>query len=199
MGKLPIVEEFYTLQGEGFHTGKAAYFIRIGGCDIACQWCDTKMSWKSEDYPLIEIEKIVENVLKCSAKSVVVTGGEPLSYDLTFLCQCLKNANIETFLETSGCYEISGKWNWICLSPKENFPPFPKNFAKADELKVIISCEKDFSWAEENAQFISKKCKKFLQPEWSQHKKILPKIVDYIKENPSWQLSLQTHKLIGIP
>jgi len=197
--KLPIIEEFYTLQGEGYHTGKAAYFIRIGGCDIACSWCDTKFSWNSQIHNLIDVNLTVENAKKTTAKAVVVTGGEPSNYNLNYLCEQLKKCNIETFIETSGVYKLTGIWDWICLSPKQHNQPQADVYQKAHELKVIINTDKSFEWAEECAKKVSPACKLFLQPEWSIHKIMTHKIVDYIKENPKWSLSIQTHKFIKIP
>jgi 7-carboxy-7-deazaguanine synthase len=196
---LPLVEEFYTVQGEGFHTGKAAYFIRIGGCDIGCAWCDSKFSWNQAIHPLVEVETIVENVLKNHATSVVVTGGEPMNYNLDYLCKKLKDNQIETFLETSGSSTLSGNWNWICLSPKKQAPPLPENMKFAGELKVIIQTSDDFRWAEENALLVNPECMLFLQPEWSCYHKIISEIVEYVKNHPQWMISLQAHKFMKIP
>ena len=197
--KLPIVETFYTIQGEGFHTGKPAFFVRIGGCDIGCSWCDTKFSWNPGLHKLVDIGTILEEILASKSDSVVVTGGEPLSYNLDKFCEIMKSEGLTTFLETSGAYPKSGSWDWICLSPKENNPPIEENYNIADELKVIIQTVKDLSWAELNAKKISEDCKLFLQPEWSQYDKILPKLVDYVKANPKWSISLQAHKFMRIP
>ena len=197
--KLPLMEEFYTIQGEGYHTGKPAYFIRLGGCDIGCNWCDTKLSWNPELHKLVKVEEIAVKAGTYPAKAVVVTGGEPLSYNLDFLCSKLKKFNIKTFLETSGAYKLSGKWDWICLSPKKQNPPLPEIYAKANELKVIILSNNDFQWAENNAKQVNKSCKLYLQPEWSRYKKIIPAIIEYIKNNPKWSISLQSHKFMNIP
>ena len=197
--KLPLIEDFYTLQGEGFHTGKAAYFIRIGGCDIGCYWCDTKYSWRADLNKLVSIEEIAAKAIQYPANSIVVTGGEPLMYNLDPLCNLLKKNNTKTFLETSGSHPLTGTWDWICLSPKPNNPPLPEILPLANELKIIIYEEKDFLWAEKYAKLVSPKCHLFLQPEWSRRKINTPKIVEYIKNNPKWRLSLQTHKYIGIP
>lgn len=197
--KLPLMEEFYTIQGEGYHTGKPAYFIRLGGCDIGCSWCDTKLSWNPELHKLVKVEEIAIKARTYPAKAVVVTGGEPLSYNLDFLCSELKKFNIKTFLETSGPYKLSGKWDWICLSPKKQNPPLPEIYAKANELKVIILSDNDFQWAEKNAKYVNKSCKLYLQPEWSIYKKIIPAIVEYVKNNPKWSISLQSHKFMNIP
>ncbi len=197
---LPLVEEFYTIQGEGAHTGKAAYFIRLGGCDIGCRWCDSKLTWSAGIYGVRPIEDIVEKVLATPAKSVVVTGGEPTLYNLVPLTELLKKYNVETFLETSGAYEISGEWDWVCLSPKTNKRPKSSSLQRADELKVIIyNFEEDIAWAKEQAKFVSKECKLYLQPEWSKFDKNIAGIVEYVKNNPAWELSLQSHKFAGIP
>jgi 7-carboxy-7-deazaguanine synthase len=197
--KLPLIEQFYTIQGEGFHVGKAAYFIRIGGCDIGCSWCDTKFSWRFEVNELTDIEEIVNNVIAARADSVVVTGGEPSLYNLGPLCQELKKNAIKTFVETSGAYVLRGQWDWICLSPKRQNPPHASIFGKANELKVIISKPEDYAWAEENALKVSKTCKLFLQPEWSKYEQIIPEVVEYVKNNPKWLISLQAHKFMHIP
>ncbi|MCK4748195.1 MAG: 7-carboxy-7-deazaguanine synthase QueE [Bacteroidales bacterium] len=197
--KLPLVEEFYTIQGEGYHTGKAAYFIRIGGCDVGCSWCDTKFSWDPSLHPVVPAEQIIENICAHPAAAVVVTGGEPLMVNLDYLTALLKKNGIETFLETSGAYTLSGHWDWICLSPKKNAPPVGDIFNVAHELKVIISTEEDLEWAVENGSRVHNTCKLFLQPEWSQRETILPVIIEYVKENPRWMVSLQSHKYMRIP
>jgi len=196
---LPLMEEFYTIQGEGFNTGKAAYFIRIGGCDVGCHWCDVKESWDANIHPLTPIEKIITNVLEWKAQSVVVTGGEPLIYNLEALTAELKKKNIETFIETSGAYALSGQWDWICLSPKKTMAPLPEVYTKAHELKVIVFNQHDFKWAEEQAAKVGKDCYLYLQPEWSKHAELLPQIIEYVKSNPKWMISLQTHKYMNIP
>ncbi|MEA1898519.1 MAG: 7-carboxy-7-deazaguanine synthase QueE [Bacteroidota bacterium] len=197
--KLPLVEAFYTIQGEGQHTGKAAFFIRIGGCDVGCSWCDTKFSWNPEIHPLVEIEEIIEKIIESGADSVVVTGGEPLAYNLDKLCNLFRENRLKIFLETSGAYPLSGDWDWICLSPKQNLPPDKCIFHEADELKMIIQTKSDFAWAEKNAGRAGKSCKLFLQPEWSQFENIIPLVVDYVKTNPKWNISLQVHKFMHIP
>jgi 7-carboxy-7-deazaguanine synthase len=197
--KLPLVEEFFSLQGEGYHTGKAAYFIRLGGCDVGCSWCDSKFSWNPNIHPMVDTNLIIDHVLNSGTDSVVVTGGEPLMWNLDYLCTGLKNKNISTFIETSGAYKLSGIWDWICLSPKRNMPPLVEICSKADELKVIIQEIKDFEWAEEYKGMVNKKCRLFLQPEWSRFNSIIPEIVEYIKKNPEWRISLQTHKYMHIP
>ncbi len=196
---LPLVEEFYTLQGEGYHTGKAAYFIRIGGCDIGCSWCDAKFTWNPKNFPPVKVENIVKNALEQPAKVVVVTGGEPSMYPLDYLCQKLKENSIDTYIETSGAYPLTGQWDWICLSPKSQHPPINGVHMKADELKVIISKPEDIQWAEENAKKVKSTCKLYLQPEWSVYNSIIQNIVDYVMQNPKWQISLQAHKFMRIP
>jgi 7-carboxy-7-deazaguanine synthase len=196
---LPVMEEFYTIQGEGFNSGKAAYFIRIGGCDVGCHWCDVKESWDANIHPLTSTDEIVARVLQQPAKSVVVTGGEPLIYRLDYLTTALKKHGVETFIETSGAYELSGEWDWICLSPKKTMPPKDEIFEKANELKIIVFNRDDFRWAEEQAQKVSGSCYRYLQPEWSRSEKNLPLIIEYVKTHPSWMISLQTHKFMNIP
>lgn len=197
--KLPIVEEFYTLQGEGYFMGKAAYFIRIGGCDVGCAWCDTKFSWDPAIHPIIGVDKVIENIITCKAVAAVITGGEPLMYNLDYLCLQLKEKGIETFIETSGAFPLSGIWNWICLSPKMQQPPLEEIYTLANELKVIIGKPSDINWALRNAQLVEKNCKLYLQPEWSVFNKILPEIINFVKSNPAWSVSLQAHKFMHIP
>ncbi len=195
----PLIEDFYTLQGEGFHTGKAAYFLRLGGCDIGCYWCDSKISWQADLHKLISVKEVVERAISFPAKSIVVTGGEPLTYDLDELCKKLKENGITTFIETSGSYKLTGIWDWICLSPKKNAPPKEPILQKANELKVIIYEDSDYEWAEKYAKLVNKNCLLYLQPEWSRHKKITPEIVEYIKKDPKWKISIQAHKFMKIP
>jgi len=197
--KLPLVEEFFTLQGEGYQTGRAAYFIRLGGCDVGCSWCDSRYSWNPDLHPLVETDRIIENVIKSGTDSVVVTGGEPLMWDLGYLCRELKVNSINTFIETSGAYRLSGIWDWICLSPKKNMPPVGIICDIANELKVIIQNNDDFIWAEKYRELVKKDCKLFLQPEWSRFHLIIPEIVEYVKKNPRWRVSLQSHKYMHIP
>jgi organic radical activating enzyme len=197
--KLPVVEEFFSLQGEGFHTGKAAYFIRLGGCDIGCSWCDSRFAWNPDLHPVIETKSIIDRVVDSGADSVVVTGGEPLMWNLDDLCKGLKNKNISTFIETSGAYQLTGMWDWICLSPKQNMPPIADICKGADELKVIISNKSDFEWAEKYQKLVRVECKLFLQPEWSLFETIIAEVVEYIKKNPVWRISLQAHKYMHIP
>jgi 7-carboxy-7-deazaguanine synthase len=196
---LPLMEEFYTIQGEGYNSGKPAYFIRIGGCDVGCHWCDVKESWDAGLHPPTHADLIVEQALKYPAKAVVVTGGEPSAYNLAYLTQKLKENGISNFVETSGAYNLTGIWDWICLSPKKNMPPLPEILLRADELKVIVYNKHDFIWAEENAAKVSAKCKLYLQPEWSKSAQMTPEIIDYVMNNPKWNISLQTHKFMNIP
>jgi len=195
---LPLMEAFYTIQGEGFYTGKAAYFIRVGGCDVGCHWCDVKESWNAELHPATATNKIVEDI-HAKAKTVVVTGGEPLMWQMDLLTQLLQENNLKTHIETSGAYPLSGKWDWICLSPKKTKLPLPKIYTKANELKIIVSNNHDFKFAEEQAKKVNDNCELFLQPEWSKREIMTPKIVDYVMQNPKWKISLQTHKYLNIP
>ena len=195
---LPLMEEFYTIQGEGFHTGKAAYFIRIGGCDVGCHWCDVKESWNANLHPPTNTDTIVENAKKY-ANTVVVTGGEPLMWSLDYITTKLQSLHIKTHIETSGAYPLSGKWNWICLSPKKTKLPLEGIYKEAHELKVIISNNHDFKFAEEQAAKVNDNCELYLQPEWSKREKMTPLIVDFVMKNPQWKISLQTHKYLNIP
>jgi 7-carboxy-7-deazaguanine synthase len=196
---LPLAEEFFTIQGEGFNTGKAAYFIRLGGCDVGCNWCDSRFTWNPGIHPLTDTDSIIVNVLKSGSDSVVVTGGEPLLWNLDYLCNRLKNNNIMTFIETSGSSSLSGTWDWICLSPKKNMPPIGDICERADELKVIIEHPSDFEWAEKFRKLIRPGCKLYLQPEWSRYEAIIPEIITYVKKNTYWNISLQVHKFMHIP
>lgn len=196
---LPLMEEFYTIQGEGYNTGKAAYFIRLGGCDVGCHWCDVKESWDADLHPLTETNTIIENASQYPGKAVVVTGGEPLIYNLDYLTSSLQQRGIKTFIETSGAYPLSGTWDWICLSPKKFKGPLPQISRLAHELKIIVFNKSDFLWAEEHANAVSPTCKLYLQPEWSQSQKVTPLIIEYVKQNPRWEISLQTHKYLNIP
>ncbi|MGF1558089.1 MAG: 7-carboxy-7-deazaguanine synthase QueE [Flavobacteriaceae bacterium] len=195
---LPLMEEFYTIQGEGFHKGTAAYFIRVGGCDVGCHWCDVKESWDAEMHPPTAIEHIVANASKHS-NTIVITGGEPLTWNMQPLTEALKEKKLQTHIETSGAYELTGIWDWICLSPKKNKLPFGKIYKEANELKVIVYNKHDFIFAEEQAQLVNEGCILFLQPEWSVREKMIPLIVDYVMKNPKWKVSLQTHKYLNIP
>lgn len=196
---LPVMEEFYTIQGEGFNTGLAAYFLRIGGCDVGCRWCDVKESWNAQSFPPVSTDAVIQRIIQCPAGAAVITGGEPMLYNLDYLCSELRKAGVKTFLETSGSQELSGSWDWICLSPKKESPPVGQAYLQANELKVIIEDTIDFTWAEEQAARVSTGCYLFLQPEWSQYSRIIGKITDYILGHPKWRISLQSHKYMHIP
>ena len=195
---LPLMEEFYTIQGEGCHTGTAAYFIRVGGCDVGCHWCDVKESWNPDLHPPTLADTIVTNVKK-HASTVVITGGEPLMWSMDYITNLLQKNNIKTHIETSGAYSLSGKWDWFCLSPKKNKLPLEETYAEADELKMIIHNNSDFAFAEKQASKVGEKCQLFLQPEWSKKEKMTALIVTYVMKNPKWKISLQTHKYLNIP
>jgi len=197
--RLPLVEHFFTLQGEGYHTGRPAYFIRIGGCDVGCSWCDTRFSWNPELHPMVDIETIAGYVSVSGTDSVVITGGEPLMWNLTPLTSVFRKKGIQTFLETSGAYPLSGDWDWICLSPKKNIPPEGGICSLAGELKVIIQTEEDFIWAEKYRKLVNSNCRLYLQPEWSRFNVIIGPMVEYIKRNKEWTISLQSHKYMRIP
>ncbi len=196
---LPIMETFYSLQGEGYHTGKPSFFMRIGGCDVGCYWCDVKESWNAELHPVVHIDTVVQKAVESQASTVVITGGEPLTYNLEPLTQKLKENNFNVHIETSGTEPLKGFFDWICLSPKKHQNPLPQFYEKADELKIIIHQKSDFDWAELNKNRVKNECKLFLQPEWSVAHDITKDIISYIKKNTEWTLSLQTHKQIGIP
>ena len=196
---LPVKEHFYTLQGEGFHQGRAAYFIRLGGCDVGCVWCDVKDSWEADKHPLFEITSLVQAVRQTPAQIVVITGGEPMLHNLDELTSELQQAGFQTNVETSGSSSLSGHWNWICLSPKKFKAPLPEVVAVANELKIIVYNKSDFEWAEQYAALVLPACKLYLQPEWSKATQVTPLIVEYIKANPRWELSLQIHKYINVP
>ncbi|WP_222984848.1 7-carboxy-7-deazaguanine synthase QueE [Flagellimonas meishanensis] len=195
---LPLMEEFYTIQGEGYHKGTAAYFIRVGGCDVGCHWCDVKESWNAETHPPTPIHSIIDNAASHS-DTIVVTGGEPLTWDMGPLTMGLKERSLKTHIETSGAYPLTGTWDWICLSPKKNKLPVGDIHKKANELKVIVYNKHDFVFAEEQATKVGKDCILYLQPEWSVRDKMVPLIVDYVMKNPKWKVSLQTHKYLNIP
>ncbi|MGB8357159.1 MAG: 7-carboxy-7-deazaguanine synthase QueE [Bacteroidales bacterium] len=197
--RLPLVEEFYSIQGEGCNTGKAAYFIRVGGCDIGCSWCDTKYSWNADMHPMVDINIIVGNVIAAGADSVVVTGGEPLMWNMCPLCDLLKQKGVSTYLETSGAYPLSGTWDWITLSPKKGSLPVPEIWLKADELKVIVEDGTDFEAAEEYRKRVSGECRLLLQPEWSRYTEMIAEITEYVKKHTHWTVSLQAHKFMHIP
>lgn len=196
---LPVMEHFYTLQGEGYYQGRAAYFIRLGGCDVGCVWCDVKDSWDADRHPLFEVGSLRLAVKKTPAEIVVITGGEPLMHNLDELTKELREAGLQTNIETSGSSPLSGSWDWICLSPKKFKEPLPEVITAADELKIIIFNKSDFAWAEKYAAQVTAACKLYLQPEWSKSAQMTPLIVDYIKTHPQWELSLQIHKYINVP
>jgi 7-carboxy-7-deazaguanine synthase len=196
---LPVMEHFYTLQGEGFHQGRAAYFIRLGGCDVGCVWCDVKDSWDAERHEKLTIGNLQLAIEKTPAKLVVITGGEPLMHNLDELTATLQAKGFETNIETSGAHPLSGSWDWICLSPKKFKAPLPGILPFANELKVVVFNKSDFDWAEEYAQQVNPNCKLYLQPEWDKAAVVTPLIIDYIKTNPKWELSLQIHKYINVP
>tara|TARA_R110000787_G_scaffold105825_13_gene213407 strand:+ start:1319 stop:1948 length:630 start_codon:yes stop_codon:yes gene_type:complete len=195
---LPLMEEFYTIQGEGYHTGKAAYFIRVGGCDVGCHWCDVKESWNADLHPPTLANTIVENAKKYS-DTVVITGGEPLMWSMDYITNTLKENGLKTHIETSGAYSFSGTWDWFCLSPKKTKLPLEEVYKEADELKMIIHNKSDFQFAEDHAAKVGEKCELFLQPEWSKKEQMTTLIVDYVMKNPKWKISLQTHKYLNIP
>lgn len=195
---LPLMEEFYTIQGEGYHSGKAAYFIRIGGCDVGCHWCDVKESWNPDTHPPTGILEIVANAKKYS-DTIVVTGGEPLTWNMEPLVSLLKSEGMTVHVETSGAYPLTGNWDWICLSPKKTAPPMKDFYPAAHELKMIVFNLNDLAWAEEHAALVGPDCELFLQPEWSKRDVMIPHIVDYVMKHPKWKVSLQTHKYLQIP
>ena len=195
---LPLMEEFYTIQGEGFHTGTAAYFIRVGGCDVGCHWCDVKESWNADLHPPTSTDTIVANAAGY-CKTIVITGGEPLMWDMNPITAKLKAAGLRVHIETSGAYPLSGSWDWICLSPKKTKLPTEEIYHYAHELKVIIHNRHDFIFAEEQAAKVNEDAVLFLQPEWSKKEEVTPLIVDYVMNNPKWRVSLQTHKYLNIP
>jgi len=196
---LPLMEHFYTLQGEGRYTGHPSYFLRLGGCDVGCVWCDVKESWDASKHPQVNIEMMAQVVKDSNAPIAVITGGEPLMHNLDALTSLLNENGIRTHIETSGAHHLSGKWNWICLSPKKFKAPLDEVVLAANELKVVVYNQSDFNWAEQYAEKVSSNCLLFLQPEWSKAKELTPSIINYIQRNPKWILSLQTHKYIEIP
>lgn len=197
--ELPLMEDFYTIQGEGFYQGQAAYFIRLGGCDVGCVWCDVKESWLAEAHPKVNVKEMAARAQKSGAFLVVVTGGEPAMYELSALTHEMKTAGLRTHVETSGAYPLTGIWDWVCLSPKKFKAPHESVYQKADELKVIVFNKSDFDWAEKEALKVSPSCRLYLQPEWSKEKEMLPLMIDYVKIHPRWTLSLQVHKYMNIP
>lgn len=196
---LPVMEYFYTIQGEGAYSGAPAYFIRLGGCDVGCHWCDVKESWDRSAHPELAIDQIVENAKASQAPIVVITGGEPLMYDLTELTHSLKSAGLRTHIETSGAHPLTGDWDWICFSPKKFKKPLPEFYTKSHELKVIIYNRSDFKWAQEHAEKMHEGSNWYVQPEWSKESEMLPSIIQFVKENPKWRISLQVHKYMSIP
>jgi 7-carboxy-7-deazaguanine synthase len=198
-GTLPVMEHFYTIQGEGYHQGRAAYFIRLGGCDVGCVWCDVKDSWDAEKHPKLKIDDLLLNIERTPAKLVVITGGEPLMHNLDELTAVLQSSGLKTNIETSGAHTLSGSWDWICLSPKKFKAPLPGIMPLANELKVVVFNSSDLEWAEQYAALVSADCKLYLQPEWEKAAEVTPMIIEYIKQNPQWELSLQIHKYINVP
>jgi 7-carboxy-7-deazaguanine synthase len=193
------MEQFYTIQGEGYHQGKAAYFIRLGGCDVGCVWCDVKESWDASKHKHYSVESLQLAVREAKANLVVITGGEPLMHQLDELTHALQTKGIKSNIETSGSHPLSGKWDWICLSPKKFKAPLPEILPLANELKIVIFNKSDFEWAEKYAALVNINCKLYLQPEWDKRDIVTPLIIDYVKENPQWQISLQVHKYLNVP
>lgn len=196
---LPVMEYFYTIQGEGFYSGRAAFFIRLAGCDVGCVWCDVKESWDVNEHPLVTLDFLEKEVVTSRTNFVVITGGEPAMYDLTALINRLKKHEIEVAIETSGTYKLIGAIDWYCFSPKKFKEPIEEAYQKADELKIIINHPSDFEWAEMHASKVDSNCKLYLQPEWSKQERFLPTIIDFVKKHPKWRISLQTHKFMNIP
>jgi organic radical activating enzyme len=197
---LPVMEHFYTIQGEGFHQGRAAYFVRLGGCDVGCVWCDVKDSWNADAHPKFTTDQIINEIKKQTQNGlIVITGGEPLMHQLDELTSKLQAAGFETNIETSGAHPLSGHWNWICLSPKKFKAPLEEILPLSNELKIVIFNKHDFEWAELYAAKVNSTCKLYLQPEWDKAAIVTPLIIDYIKSNPQWELSLQIHKYINVP
>lgn len=196
---IPVMEAFYTLQGEGFHQGRAAYFIRLGGCDVGCFWCDVKDSWDASKHPQLTIDEIVNGAIAHPSRLAVITGGEPLLHDLNALTNLLKQKGFESNIETSGSSPLTGTWDWICLSPKKFKAPLPEIISKANELKVVIYNKHDFEWAEQYAALVNDQCLLYLQPEWDKAAEITPSIIEYIQLNPQWRMSTQVHKYLNIP
>lgn len=193
------MEIFYSIQGEGFHSGKPATFVRLGGCDVGCVWCDVKESWNEEDHPFLTIEEIINEVSQYQTKTLIITGGEPLMYDLTELTNSLKAAGFNLHIETSGVYPMTGDWDWVCFSPKKFKKPHESIYPVADEIKAIVFNKSDFAFAEEHNEKVRQGCLSYLQPEWSKADKMMPQIIDFVKANPDWNISLQTHKYLDIP
>lgn len=196
---LPLMEQFYTIQGEGFHQGKAAYFVRLAGCDVGCTWCDVKESWEAEKHPITPISEIIAKIATTASDVVVVTGGEPLMYDLTALTAAIKSIGKKTHIETSGAYPLTGTWDWICVSPKRFKKPLDACLKAANELKIIVAHQNDLRFAQQHSQLVAKDCIKLLQPEWSVESKVLPFMVDFVKDQPEFRITLQTHKYMQVP
>lgn len=196
---LPVMESFYTIQGEGHNQGMAAYFVRLGGCDVGCVWCDVKESWPVEAHPQVPIQSIVSEAVESGARRVVITGGEPSLYDLSELCTALRQAGLQVWIETAGTNPLLGTFDWICISPKKFKAVLPENLVLADELKIVIYHKSDFEWAEAHRAYLKPTCKLYLQPEWSKSAEMLPFMIDYVKLRTEWGLSLQTHKFMNIP
>jgi 7-carboxy-7-deazaguanine synthase len=199
LNALPVMESFYTIQGEGFYQGSAAYFIRLGGCDVGCIWCDVKESWDENAHPKVEAKQLVKQAQASGSKIVVITGGEPSRYDLTYLTRSLKEAGLRVHIETSGAYALQGEFDWVCFSPKKFKGPDVDAIDKANELKVVVYNKSDFHFAEIYANQVAADCQLFLQPEWSREKDMLPLIIEYVKQNPKWKISLQIHKYMDVP
>ena len=197
--KIPLMESFLSIQGEGFFSGKSSYFLRIGGCDVGCHWCDVKESWDPSIHPLTKVDDIIDKIKQYSVKIVVVTGGEPLMYNLDYLCQSLKLLDIKIHLETSGAYKLSGNFDWICLSPKKTLKPLKNIYDISDELKIIVSNKNDLKWAKDQKKLVGNECKLYLQPEWSKKEIVLPQIIDFVSKNSEWSISLQSHKYMNLP
>jgi organic radical activating enzyme len=195
----PVMEKFYTIQGEGHNTGKAAFFIRLGGCDVECVWCDVKDSWNASAHPLMSVEQLLDEAQQHPGKNIVITGGEPAMHNLQALTNAFKQKGFQLWLETSGAHPITGSFDWVCLSPKKFKAPLTENFKLAHELKVVVYNKSDFKWAEVNAEYTLPSCRLFLQPEHSKFDEMTPLIVEYVKQNPRWQISLQVHKVINVP
>jgi len=197
--KYPVMEHFYTIQGEGFYTGKSAYFIRLGGCDVGCVWCDVKDSWDASKHPMLTVAELLKIVKDTHARLCVITGGEPAMYDLSPLVDALKDSGIQVNIETSGAYPIQGELDWVCLSPKKFKFPIQKSLYQADEFKAVVYHPSDIQWAESFVKDLKPGCRLYLQPEWSKSETVLPIIIEYVKKHPEWQISLQTHKFLNIP
>ena len=196
---IPIMEHFYTIQGEGCHSGKPAYFVRTGGCDVGCVWCDVKESWDADAHPKMDVARIAETINATNAKIAVITGGEPLMYDMMPLTKAIQEKDIKTHIETSGAYDLTGCWDWITYSPKKFKAPLPEVALAANELKVIVFNKSDLDWALEHAKTVNESCLLYLQPEWDQREAMMPLIVEFVKQNPQWQISIQSHKYLNVP